>query len=96
MGRMQSLGRLLALVIAGLIGIAFALAVVLALTRIYLQHRNAAALAIRTPQGIDEERYDRIEAPRKAFALLPGTGHLAVWTAPDAFLRRLRTMLADS
>jgi pimeloyl-ACP methyl ester carboxylesterase len=37
--------------------------------------------------------YDRIEAPRKAFALLRGTGHLAVWTAPDEFLRRLRMML---
>jgi pimeloyl-ACP methyl ester carboxylesterase len=40
--------------------------------------------------------YNRIQAPRKSFALLPGTGHLAVWTAPDAFLHQLRTMLQGS
>jgi pimeloyl-ACP methyl ester carboxylesterase len=58
--RLQSIGRLLALTIAGLIGIVFALAAGLVLTRAYLQHSNAAALAIRTPHGIDEERYVEI------------------------------------
>jgi pimeloyl-ACP methyl ester carboxylesterase len=46
-----------------------------------------------TAPSLAKAYYDRIEAPRKAFALIPGTGHLAVWTAPDAFLRRLSTML---
>jgi pimeloyl-ACP methyl ester carboxylesterase len=49
-----------------------------------------------TAPSLAKAYYDRIEAPRKAFALLPGTGHLAVWTAPDAFLRQLRTMLEQS
>jgi proline iminopeptidase len=49
-----------------------------------------------TAPSLAKAYYDRIEAPRKAFALLPGTGHLAVWTAPDAFLRELRTMLGRS
>jgi pimeloyl-ACP methyl ester carboxylesterase len=56
----RGLGRLLVLSVAGLVAIVFALALVLAVTRAYLQHRNAAALAIRTPHGIDEERYVEI------------------------------------
>jgi pimeloyl-ACP methyl ester carboxylesterase len=56
-GRILRIGRLLAFALAGVIGLVFALAVVLVLTRVYFQHRNAAALAIRTPFGIDEERY---------------------------------------
>ena len=48
---MRKIGRLVALAVAVLVGIVVALAVVLVLTRAYLQHSNAAALAIRTPAG---------------------------------------------
>jgi len=47
---MRKIGRLLALAVAGLVGIVFALAVGSVLTRAYLQHRNAATSRNRPPR----------------------------------------------
>lgn len=46
-----------------------------------------------TVPSVARAYFDRVVAPRKGFVLLSGTGHLAVWTAPDAFLRALVAQL---
>jgi len=41
-----------------------------------------------------QEYFAAIEAPRKDLVLLPGGGHCAVLTQPDAFLAALRTRIS--
>jgi pimeloyl-ACP methyl ester carboxylesterase len=44
-----------------------------------------------TPTSLARAYFDTVVAPQKQFAILPGVGHSAVLTAPDAFLRELVT-----
>jgi pimeloyl-ACP methyl ester carboxylesterase len=39
------------------------------------------------PASLAREYFDRITAPRKGFLLVPGAGHGALMTRPDAFLK---------
>jgi pimeloyl-ACP methyl ester carboxylesterase len=45
---------------------------------------------IVTPTVLAREYFDRIEAPKKEFVLLPARGHLAIFNARDDFLNALR------
>jgi pimeloyl-ACP methyl ester carboxylesterase len=42
-----------------------------------------------TPVDLIEPYFDMIEAPQKALVVLPGGGHSAMLTMPDAFLKEL-------
>jgi len=44
-----------------------------------------------TPTSLARAYFDTVAAPQKQFVALPGVGHSAVLTAPDAFLRELVT-----
>jgi len=46
-----------------------------------------------TPASLARAYFDRITAPRKAFLLVPGAGHVALMTRPDAFLKFLRPQI---
>ena len=44
-----------------------------------------------TTTSVVKEYFEEIDAPDKAFVELPGTGHLAIFRDPDAFLAQLLT-----
>jgi pimeloyl-ACP methyl ester carboxylesterase len=44
---------------------------------------------IITPTALARDYFDRIEAPKKEFVLLPDTGHLAIFSARDVFFKEL-------
>lgn len=48
---------------------------------------------IQTPTVIAREYFDRLQAPAKRFALIPGGGHNAVLAMPDRFLEALQSNL---
>jgi pimeloyl-ACP methyl ester carboxylesterase len=48
---------------------------------------------VLTITELAQEYFDRVQAPRKAIALIPGASHFAAFTQPDATLAALRKAL---
>jgi pimeloyl-ACP methyl ester carboxylesterase len=44
---------------------------------------------IQTPTVLAREYFDRLQAPSKAWVILPGGGHSAVFAMPEAFHQAL-------